>query len=229
MARAQVLPTREQAWWDRARPEDIAHAYETTVAWKGNDPDLAQAHLRIGDELRERYGIDIGNVGADPNRVAEVLSERQAAAKLIPVRGFPDWEQHETDQLLNAADRHDRATESARRDAQIPELSVPLPTSEAGSHIGNPAASVAAQGPAAEEECNAGLAMWDSAERRNGHAEQMAAQGVDPVAIRAQYGADVSNAKHPRAAAATTRGAAKARKTAVRATGTQRERGDRAR
>ncbi|WIB36078.1 hypothetical protein [Curtobacterium sp. MCJR17_043] len=53
----------------------------------------------------------------------------------------------------------------------------------------------------------------------------MAAADVDPVAVQAQYGADVSNAKHPRPAITTTRGAAKARKSVTRAMGTQHERG----
>ena len=57
----------------------------------------------------------------------------------------------------------------------------------------------------------------------------MAAQNVAPAAVKAQYGADVSNAKHPRSAVTTTRGAAKARKAGTRAMGTQRERGERGR
>jgi hypothetical protein len=70
-----------------------------------------------------------------------------------------------------------------------------------------------------------GLSAWDNADRRDSHAEKMAAAGVDPVAVQAQYGADVSNAKHPRSAITTTRGAAKASKSVARAIGTQREHG----
>ncbi|WP_146232828.1 MULTISPECIES: hypothetical protein [unclassified Curtobacterium] len=73
------------------------------------------------------------------------------------------------------------------------------------------------------------MSAWDSADRRDRHAEQMAAADVDPVAVQAQYGADVSNAKHPRPAITTTRGAAKARKSVTRAMGTQHERGERGR
>lgn len=229
LARAHVQPVNEPAWWDRASAEDIAHVYETTAAWKDDDPNLAAAHAKMGEELRERYGLDVDNIGADPKRVAEVVNEHQAASDLIPVRGFPDWEQREADQLLNAADRHDRAADSARGAAQAPELPLPLSPTEAGSEVGDFGARVTAEESDAGADRNAGLAKWDSAERRDGHAEQMAAQGVDPVAIQAQYGADVSNAKHPRAAVTSTRGAAKARKTATRTMGAQRERGDRSR
>jgi hypothetical protein len=253
LARAQVQPINEPAWWDRARPEDIAHAYETTAAWKDNDPALAQAHAHMRDELHKRYWIDVDDIGADPRRVAQALNERQAASQLIPVQGFPDWERREADQLIKAADHHDRAAESARSDAQRGELPLPLPLTEAeraanealvetwtakgrsqgasepGADAGESVVAVGAEESAASEVRNAGRATWDSAERRDGHAEHMAAQGVDPVAIQAQYGADVSNAKHPRAAVTTTRGAAKARKASPKAMGSQRERDGRSR
>jgi hypothetical protein len=64
---------------------------------------------------------------------------------------------------------------------------------------------------------------------RNSHASEMAAQNVAPEAVQAQYGADVSDAKHPRAAVITSRGAAKARKASTRSVGAQRERVERSR
>jgi antitoxin component of RelBE/YafQ-DinJ toxin-antitoxin module len=321
MARAQVQPTREPAWWDRASAEDVAQAYETTSAWKDHDPDLAQAHARMGDELRERYGIDVDNIGADPQRVADVLNERAATANGVPVEGSTEQERREADQLLNAADQHDRNAEAARGDAtaaqdgaegerapgvgpngeigagyQFEDMDEPvrhdpnaertitltlneyeadridkflaatafvsrqapdehdidpedgrtwdqLVTDTRASHdnaVGmrdrlSEARTAAAQGTAdreqgaGDQDRSAGLSAWDNADRRDGHAEQMAGAGVEPVAVQAQYGADVSNAKHPRAAVTSTRGAAKARKTATKAMGATRERGDRSR
>lgn len=90
-------------------------------------------------------------------------------------------------------------------------------------------ATATSEQSAGNQDRSAGLETWDSADRRDTHADAMAAQGVDAVAIQAQYGADMSNAKHPRAAVTSTRGAAKARKAATLAMGAQRERGGRSR
>jgi hypothetical protein len=402
MARAQVQPTREPSWWDRASAEAVAQAYETTSAWKDHDPDLAQAHARMGDELRERYGIDVNDIGADPQRVAEVLNTRTVGIEAASTEPSTEQERRDADQLLNAADQHDQNAEAARAGvdgehaasvgyggfeefpepvrhdptaertialslneyeadridtflagtewqarqsldesdfdsedprsfgqieadraallqntvdlrAQLadarPDAAVTTAASESGVGVGpngevgaglrefdepvrhdpnaertitvtlndyeadriekfaansivpsnrpaeevtsetrersdnavgirerlSTARTAAAEGTADREQGagnqdrSAGLSAWDNAGRRDGHAEQMAAAGVDPVAVQAQYGADVSNAKHPRAAVGSTRGAAKARKAATKAMGTTRERGERGR
>jgi hypothetical protein len=200
MARAQVQPVNEPAWWDRASAEDIAHAYETTAAWKDDDPSLAEAHAKMGDELRERYGLDVNDLGADPQRVADVLRDREAAGEVVDAQKASPDVRAAADALLSAADRQDQA-----------------------------AGAVEHEGNAGQQDHDAGLSVWDNSDRRDAHAEQMAAQGVDPIAIQAQYGADVSNAQHPRAAITSTRGAAKARKSATRVLSTQRERGERSR
>jgi hypothetical protein len=406
MARAQVQPIQEPAWWDRASAEDVAQAYETTSAWKDQDPDLAQAHARMGDELRERYGINVDDIGADPQRVAEVLNARTTNMQDPTAEASTEQERRDADRLLNAADQHDQNAEAARAgaerapgvggeagagyggfeefpepvrhdpnaertitltlneyeaeridtflagtewrarqgldendvDAEDPrslgrieadrgallestvgmrerlaearpmtpestaaiepnvgvgpngevgagfrefdepvrhdpnaERTITLPlndyeadriekfaansiipsnrdtaevTKEGRDRSDNAvgirdrlakARTAAAESTAGKEQVagaqdrTAGLSAWDNADRRDSHAEKMAAAGVDPVAVQAQYGADVSNAKHPRSAIATTRGAAKARKTASRAIGAQRERGERGR
>lgn len=326
MARAQVQPTQEPAWWDRARPEDVAHAYETSAAWKDTDPDLAQAHAHMVDELRERYGIDVNDVQADPQRVAEVLRQRTAGmdvpeqASTAEQAGSTEQERREADQLLNAADQHDRNAEAARGDATAAQNGVEgdrapgvgpngevgegyeedpetprldpnagrtitlslnayeaqrlddllngsdrrrvMPweeepgfdekpedydydmdreedarvstmqgirgrLSEGREQAANTTAS--SEQSAGNADRSAGLSAWDNVDRRDAHAGKMAEQGVEPTAVQAQYGADVSNAKHPRAAVAYTRGAAKARKTATKAMGATRERGERGR
>lgn len=400
MARALVQPTREPAWWDRARPEDVAAAYETAAAWKDHDGALAQVHAHMGTVLRERYGIDVDNIGADPRRVAQVINDRAAEADGVRTEGSTEQERREADQLLGAADQHDRNAETARSEAaaeqgagdEAPKLddqeayvTVSLTAAEAGTlrealketqdrhdraadplqygpeyedeethdlitvaqeqsgiagraggkvdqamteHI--PAAEPPAIDPqtgrpigvgpngeigtgyveeypgandrdaivsvtlteaeastvgdalrrheratqgsidrledraegeapdldhlriseakidrstrvgqkleeatteraAGAEDREAGLNAWNNNDRRDSHASEMAAQNVPLAAVQAQYGADVSNAKHPRSAVATTRGAAKARKASTRAMGTQRERGDRSR
>ncbi|WP_206758289.1 hypothetical protein [Frigoribacterium sp. CFBP 8754] len=400
MARALVQPTREPAWWDRARPEYVAHLYETTAAWKDHDPTLAQAHAHMGTVFRERYGIDVDNIGADPRRVAQVINDRAAEADGVHAEGSTEQERREADQLLGAADQHDRNAETARGEAaaersvgdeapklddQEPYATVNLTAAEAGTlrealkqaqdrhdraadplHYGPeyedeetqdlitaaqeqsgiagragdkvdqamtehvPAAEPLAissktgrpvgvgpngeigagyveeyteandrdaivpvtlteaeastvrdaldrheratqgsidrledraegeapdvehlriseakidrstrvgqklekateQRAAGTEDRDAGLSAWNSNDRRDSHASEMAAQNVAPDAVQAQYGADMSNAKHPRSAVAFSRGAAKARKAATHSMGVQRERGERGR
>jgi len=395
MARAQVQPTREPAWWDRASAEAVAQAYETTTAWKDHDPDLAQAHARIGDELRERYGIDVNDIGADPQRVAEVLNARTAGLDDPAVEASTGQERRDTDLLLNAADQLDQNAEAARDEVDAaqqgagadygefeefpepvrhdptaertialtlneyeaerietflagsewqarqgldeseldpedprsygqveadrvarldntvdmrarlaqarppaPETTAPVEPAVAAGYgeleelpepvrhdpnaertitlilneyeaerietfaansiipSNRPADEVTADGSdrsenavgirdrltaartaaaettarneqgAGAEDRTAGLSAWDNADRRDRHAESMAAAGVDPVAVQAQYAADVSNAKHPRFAITTTRGAAKARKSVTRVIGKQHDRGE---
>lgn len=208
VARTQLLPTREPAWWDRTRPEDVAHAYETAAAWKNTDPDLAQAHAHMGDELRERYGIDVNDVQADPRRVAEILNQRPALIDSPEHAGSREQGRREANQLLRAADEHDRTAETARLNA---------------------AATRNHEECAGNEDHAEGVAVWDSADRRDAHARTMAEQGVDAIAVQAQYGADISNANHPRSAVHPTRGASVARKTSPRAAKVTRDRGERSR
>lgn len=295
LARAQVQPVNEPAWWDRASAEDIAHAYETTAAWKDDDPNLADAHAKMGDELRERYGLDVNDLDAEPQRVADVLREREAAGEVIDVQGSTPEERRAADTLLNAADRHDQAAEAARSDAAVmqelgPDYGDEAPTSVQGpdvavtltaaefamlSAVASNAATehdnliqdegeydapdapnfgaveqyeekkgawsalsdklTAAQAAATSEQSAgdqdraAGESTWDSANRRDTHAVAMASQGVNAVAIQAQYGADVSNAKHPRASVGSSRVATKARKAATKMVGITREREERGR
>ncbi len=209
-ARAQLRPVNEPVWWDRANANDIASAYETASAWQGEDLTIADAAAKMRDELRERYGIDTDNIGADPAQVAEALRQREAQLDLA-ADSHDDAQQdrHEASSLVRDADAHDRAAQDAR-------------DAERGQHeVGQRSAAHADRTDADHE--------WDSAERRDAHAQNLAAAGVAPEAIQAQYGADVSNARHPRAAVSSTRTPTKARKASPRVPGTQRDRGDRSR
>lgn len=209
-ARAQLRPVSEPVWWDRASANDIASAYETASAWQGEDPQLADAAAKMRDELRERYGIDTENIGADPAQVAEALRQREAQPDLA-ADSHEDAQQdrREASRLVQEADAHDRAAQDAR-DAERGQREV-------------------AHRSAAHQDSSNADHEWDSAERRDAHVQELAAAGVAPEAIQAQYGADVANARHPRAAVSSTRTPAKARKASPRVLGTQRDRGDRSR
>ena len=300
-ARAQLRPLNEPVWWDRANANDIAYAYETASAWQGEDPSIADAAAKMRDELRERYGIDTENIGADPAQVAEALSQREAQLDLA-ADSRDDAQQDRQDRqdaatLVQQANAHDRDAEEARAAGTDGRTAADRPTGSVGQDFGeeygdeparhDPNAErtitltlneyeaeridklltqsewsarqpfdehdfdredprsidqiergqrdiaesstgmrerlATARSAAAEDRTAAG-GKWDSADRRDGHAAELAAAGVEPVAVQAQYGADVSNAKHPRGAVASTRGAAKARKTATKGFAAQRDR-----
>jgi hypothetical protein len=119
-----------------------------------------------------------------------------------------------------------------RAEGEAPDLDH-LRISEAkidrSTRVGQKLEKATTERAAGTEDREAGLNAWNSNDRRDNHAAEMAAQNVAPAVVQAQYGADVSNAKHPRSAVTTTRGAAKARKATTRSIGAQRERGGRGR
>jgi colicin import membrane protein len=78
-ARAQLAPVSREDWWDKATPEMIERVHETATAWKAYDPEAAQAAERISEEVKNRYGIDVNNPGADEASVSEALARAQQA------------------------------------------------------------------------------------------------------------------------------------------------------
>jgi len=142
--------------------------------------------------------------------VAESLRQREAQLDLAAdSRDDAQQGRREASALVREADAHDRAAQVAR-DARRDQLDIDQ------------------RSAANEDRANAAY-EWDSSERRDAHAKKLAAAGVAPAAIQAQYGADVSNARHPRAAVSSKRVPAKARKASSRVSAPQRDRGDRSR
>lgn len=244
-ARAQLLPVNEPAWWDRASANDIAHAYETAAAWEGEDRTIAGAAAKMRDELRERYDIDTAQPGSDSAAVRAAIEERNPPSldqRIASVEAQLQSAESGFSSSLSGGsqaehDRRSRAVQKLRDELRTLEAereeksAAPVDEDrESANHDRQEAASLidnADRHDRAVQE-NAGD-KWDSAERRDGHAAELAAAGVEPIAIQAQYGADVSNAKHPRGAVAPSRGAAKARKTPTKNIAAQRDRGERSR
>ncbi len=127
-ARAQLRPVNEPVWWDRANANDIASAYETASAWQGEDPTIADAAVKMRDELRERYGIDTDNIGADPAQVAEALRQREAQLDLA-ADSHDDAQQdrHEASSLVRDAEH----TTGRRRTRAMPNAASTRSASEA--------------------------------------------------------------------------------------------------
>lgn len=49
-------------WWDKARPADIARAVQAAGAWADSDPNAADALAVIGEQLQDRYGLDLDDL-----------------------------------------------------------------------------------------------------------------------------------------------------------------------
>src|SRR3954447_17688483 len=76
-ARAALAPVAREEWWQRAGVDEIARAWETAQGWRALDPDTRQAAERIHEQLRDRYGIDTGDLGAEEGAGRQALANRE--------------------------------------------------------------------------------------------------------------------------------------------------------
>lgn len=185
-ARSQLVPVMDNRWWDTASGRDIERVHEAATAWKDHDPAARNAAETIRDQVQQRYGLDVDNLGADETSVATALAkaerDRDQADK---ERCTGSEENAQAAQLLAEADREDRARQqSTDEENERPE--------------------------ALREE--AGL-KYDSAERRQELAAGL--EGVaDREAVQARLSADQDQGTPPSAAVAKAPGrSSKARKT----------------
>jgi len=80
-ARASVEPVGRDEWWQRASAQETGDAWQTANAWRDVDPDAQRTSDRMGDELRNRYAIDVDiEQEADAETVeARVVSDTNQA------------------------------------------------------------------------------------------------------------------------------------------------------
>lgn len=121
-ARAQLAPTTDHRWWDQARPQDIERVHETATAWKQFDPTAQEAAERIRREVRDRYGVDVDNPGADDRAVSEALAQAERGrAEADRQRSAGERDGAAAATMIAAAGREDRdraaAVESENRAA----------------------------------------------------------------------------------------------------------------
>ncbi len=76
-ARAEFANVYRSGWWDHAKPEQIAHAYELTRAWAHEEPEAVRAEQRIADEVQVRYGTSIDGL------LSQVQVEREQARQRL--------------------------------------------------------------------------------------------------------------------------------------------------
>ena len=102
-ARAQLAPVRQDRWWDKARTEDIAAAWQTAVAWQGLDPEAAATVTVIRQQVKDRFSVDVDTIRPDARTVQATLDEHDRAP--APQRGRGTAEQAAAVAVLAADDR----------------------------------------------------------------------------------------------------------------------------
>ncbi|MGW9114516.1 hypothetical protein [Microbacterium sp. NPDC055683] len=219
-ARVELANVDRGEWWDRATPEQIGHTYQVARAWQQDDPEAARAEQRMRDELRNRYGIDPHDAGANPDDVRQLIRLQAERAERDRInadaeRASAAAEEAEALRLLAHADQEEQRAAEARAAAEHE------PDAEERAR----AAAEAEQREASAERARAdGRTAYDSAERREGTARDLEAKGVDHDLVATRMRADVSQAKPATEAVkgAGKTNAPKARKTRGRGAQVQR-------
>lgn len=179
-ARAVLAPVHERSWWDQAQTRDVARAYQTAVTFRDEDQAARDAESRIRQELRDRYGVDVNETGADPSVVQAALVDREGTR----------WEQKDLQ-------------EQARTDQDVAAgLTVTAEALELTAKHEDADEAAQLRKLAADVEQDAQL-TWDSAERREAHIARIQSGEAQPTAATAWKQADVDNARHPREAIAS--------------------------
>ena len=116
VAGARLMVVERPEWWDRADIAQIAGMHETAQQWKDFDPRAQAAAETIAREVKDRYGIDIAQPGADPQAVraalAQVELDRDQAAR--GERGSAAGDFAQAVQAVQEADRLDARAAAAQ-------------------------------------------------------------------------------------------------------------------
>lgn len=191
-ARAELAPVHEASWWDQADVGQVARVYETAVTWRDEDEAARAAESRIREELRDRYGVEVNESSADPAVVRAELGRRSAARQETST----EREQARLDQDLAVG---------LTIEADVLEM-------QADTADGREARELRDEAAALEEHAEV---EWDSAVRREEHADRISQAG-EPAAAAAWKQADVDQARHPSEAIRGTRPKSPRTKTKVK-------------
>lgn len=215
-ARAQVAHVDRAEWWENSTPEQIGHTYQVARAWQSEDQEMARAEQRMSAELRDRYGIDTRDAGADADEVRQLIRQQveraerdRAAADAERTRAAA--EEAEALRLLAFADQEDRRADEARAAAEYEP---------------DPGESDRAQAEAEQRDAIAdrsredGKSLYDSADRRSSTAAELEGRGLAQETVATRMRADVSQAKP---ATAATKGTGSHPPRARKSRGTARE------
>lgn len=116
VAGARLMVVERPEWWDRADIAQIAGMHETAQQWRQFDPRAQAAADTIAREVKDRYGVDVDNLGADPQAVraalAQVELDRDLAAR--GERGTAATEYTQAALAVQEADRLDARSAAAQ-------------------------------------------------------------------------------------------------------------------
>lgn len=201
-----VRQVHSREWWDQASPERIGQTYATARAWGQHDPDARAAEERMSTELRDRYGIDVNTVDADPARVQEQLARYEAERLQHEADEQRRKEQEDRDEAARTMSEADRLDHQAQQAAAAAEFEPDTAERERAAHDADElhAQAADARSDAARD--------YDSAEQRGARAAALEQrEGIDHATAQTRMRADVSQGRPAREAVATKK-AAKARK-----------------
>lgn len=228
-ARAELAPVYDRTWWDAATVDQIAGVHETATAWHGIDPEVDRAGERIAEEVRDRYGLDVQRLDADPAAVREALARAERTrSEAAASRGESAVDVAEAGAFLTAAETLDRVAEERQRqaderNAQTAETDGPLDLDQLRAEAENDkdvsddhrSEATAIRADAAE--------AFDSAERWERFASSLEGK-ADREVIDARVTTAADQARHPREAVTTAPKRAPKARRAAGVPGQQRER-----
>jgi len=165
-AEIQLRPVMDDRWWEHAGHDHVASMYQTAAVWREHSPVAQDAAFHMSEEIRRRYGVDIG--GSDPATVAERLDRSAAIRDQAPdaERDSAGEDRAHGYRRIADADRADRATANSENAA----------TGRDGDLAGDDPRSV-------------GAPAYDSAQRRTMRAAELGSV-ADEETVEAQMVAD---------------------------------------
>ncbi len=75
VAGARLMVVERPEWWDPADTRQIAGMHETAQQWRQFNPRARAAADTIAREVKDRYGVDVDNLGADPQAFRAALAQ----------------------------------------------------------------------------------------------------------------------------------------------------------
>ena len=164
-AEIRLRPVMDDRWWEHASHDHVASMYQTAAAWREHSPVAQDAAFHMSEEIRRRYGVDIG--GSDPATVAERLDRSAATRDQAPDTGRGGaGEDRAGYRRIAEADRADRATANSENAVT--------------GRDGN---------PAGDDPRSVGAPAYDSAQRRTMRAAELGSV-ADEETVEAQMVAD---------------------------------------
>lgn len=202
---SQVSKVHSPEWWNKADANELGQTYATAKAWEEFSPEAKSAQERMQSELKDRYGIDVDSLNADPIRVQEQLARMEAERAAAEAAQQRIAETNDrTDAIVTMAEANRLEQAAAEVAAQAKNEANP----EERAALESESAGLSER---SETERSESDRSYDSAERRGSRAAALEHHGVSEDTAATRMRADVSQGRPARDAVVTGK-AAKARK-----------------